>query len=196
MVEIYEHQTKAELKAAAQFGKPDYPESAYGLMIGYLRSIRFAYENAPAEELRKVAKDWLHDLVYNNPKWPAGEKISELLESWIHALRYGSNRLSGNNKSGDDHIEHLQKWLLARPASMSFVNKKPEPHKKYYDKDAPLPASVTPSDALHLLWNLGYVYGRNINNLPKVDKQSIPNMHLYASKLYERAGHPERIEPR
>lgn len=188
MVEIHapQYSTKAELVSAARFGRPDYPASVYGLMAAYLRSIRYSYENADEDTLRDVAKDWLHELVYNNPNWPANDKLHDLLDAWIHALKYGSNRLQGNKKTKDDHLEHLMKWLQARPASRAMQGARPEARPPY-DPTAPLDASVTPESAKRQLGVLIRMYGVDREGNIRVPFAKIPNWEHYLSKLEQRA---------
>lgn len=187
MVEIHapQYSTKAELVSAARFGRPDYPASVYGLMAAYLRSIRYSYENADEDTLRDVAKDWLHELVYNNPNWPANDKLHDLLDAWIHALKYGSNRLQGYKKTKDDHLEHLMKWLQARPSSKAFTREEPVSTKPVYDPSAPLDGSITPASAERQLAILARVYGMREGRI-NLKLKTIPGMPDYVRKLEQR----------
>lgn len=187
MVEIHapEYSTKAELKDAARYGRPDYPASVYGLMAAYLRSIRYSYENADEDTLRDVAKDWLHELVYNNPNWPENDKLHDLLDAWIHALKYGSNRLQGYKKTKDDHLEHLMKWLQARPSSKAFTREEPVSTKPVYDPSAPLDRSIGPTEAERQLRILASVYGIR-NGRIQVGNNAFQGMAAYVQKLEHR----------
>lgn len=196
MVDILapEQQTKRELVNAARYTKPDYPASVYGLMVTYLRSIRFSLENADEESVRSVAKDWLHDLVYNNPSWPDEERIHELVDAWLHAIRYGSNRLDGNRKTKDDHLGHLIRWLSERPSARRFEREVEVSLKPPYDHDAPLDPSISVSEAQRQLNILARIYGVVDETLPdgrtatriNVKVDAIPNWRAYIRKLEER----------
>lgn len=183
MIEIYvQNETKADMIRAKKYGKPDYPDAAYGLMIAYLRSIRFKYENADEEEVKAEAIVWLHEFIKNNPNWPIDLKIVQTLDDWLSALKYGSNCIEGSKKTKDDHTKHLNKWLMARPATREWTKPKEE-EKKAYDVNAPLDASYTPQRCRALLWDIKQLYGTSESALMRV-----PNMKIYVSKLQERAG--------
>lgn len=187
MVEIHapEHKTKQELVNAARYGRPDYPASVYGLMGAYLRSIRFSYENADEDTVKDTAKEWLHDLVYNNPNWPLEEKINDLLDAWIHALKYGSNRLEGGRKTKDDHLGHLVKWLQGRPTSRAFTREAQVSAKPVYDPAAPLDRSIGPKEAERQLLILASVYGVR-NGRIQVGNNAFHGMAAYVKKLEHR----------
>lgn len=180
-----EQHTKRDLKNAARYSKPDYPPAVYGLMVTYLRSIRFTLENADEEAVRSVAKDWLHDLVYNNPNWPDEDRIHDLVDAWLHALRYGSNRLEGNRKTKDDHLGHLVKWLQARPASRAFERRADVTDKPVYDPKAPLDASITRDAAMRQLTILARVYGMTQDG--EIRLPGFNGMQAYVRKLESRA---------
>ena len=187
MVETYtqDYRTKADMTAAARYVKPDYPVGAYGMMITYLRSIRFSLENADEETVNDVATDWLHDFLKNNPNWPSQENIVDTLDAWIHALKYGSNRLEGNKKTRDDHLGHLVKWLQARPATRAFDRVSDEYQKPVYDPDAPLDSSITRDVAMRQLTILARVYGMTHDG--EIRLPGFKGMQDYVRKLETRA---------